>query len=127
MACNEPLSLDTSPSYVRLVIPRGDDYGWFNCTIKDANDAAIDITSATFDGGIKKLATDDTYLAEVDAEVVSGAAGTFRWRFTQADIDALDHGELMTDDASQYVWNFVLIQSGGDRYRLYRGNVYIVA
>lgn len=127
MACNDPLILDTSPSYVRLMIPRGNDYGWFTCTITNSSDVAIDITGATFDGGIKKLKADETNLIDVEAEVVDGNDGEFRFRFVQADIDGLDFGESITDEASQYVWYLDLIYSGGAKQKLYYGQVLIVA
>jgi hypothetical protein len=127
MACNDPLTLDISPSTIRLVIPRGRDYGWINCTFKDSNGDAVDITSATFEGGIKSDYLDAAYLIEVEAEVVSGAAGTFRWRFVQADIDGLDCGSSITDALSQYVWDFTLITTEPVRHKLYRGPVAIQA
>lgn len=126
MACNDPLVLDTSPSYVRLLMPRGNDYGWFNCTIKDSQDDPIDITSATFEGGIRKSKADEANLIEVEAEVTDGEEGEFRFRFAQDDIDGLEFGESITDDASQYVWYFDLIYSGGVKQKLYHGQVFIV-
>lgn len=127
MACNDPLILDTSPSYVRLMIPRGNDYGWFNCTIKDSQDDPIDITSATFEGGIKKLKADTSNLIEVEADVIDGPLGEFRFRFTESDVDGLAFGESITDEESQYFWYFDLIYAGGEKQKLYYGQVFIVA
>jgi hypothetical protein len=127
MACNEPLTLDLTPSTVFLKIPRGRDYGWIDCIFKDSNGDAVDITSATFEGGIKDDYLDTTYLAEVEAEVVSGSSGTYRWRFVRADIDSLECGSAITDELSKYVWDFTLITSASVRHKLYRGPVAIQA
>ena len=108
-----------------LHLQQGVKFGPMDCTLRNPDLSPVDLTGATFFGGIRKSAKSAQVLATITVSYTNRVAGQYRWWIEAAATGALPCGELLNSPESQYIWDFFMRDAAGTDIPRYYGLVLV--
>ncbi len=120
-------TLGTAGARMDLLIRQGATFTSGSIAMQNPDGTAVDLTGCLFQGQMRKKRLDSAVSATFTCVVTDAAAGLWKFGLSSTETAALNAGETLADDASNYVYDIEMIDGGGNILPIFYGNVQVQA